>query len=173
MDSEEEEGFYGAASYYSDDEYELEEIPSLADKEPSLAPLLASNDAPHPSQLAALLEISRKHEATISKVETDISTLETEICDVESTLRALRRRRGALWREKRVLCSETPQLRRVMSPIRRLPPEMIGEIFLYFTPVLKATPRYEWYPAKTDIPWYLGQICRYWRSVALSLRSLW
>ncbi|KAJ7766663.1 hypothetical protein B0H16DRAFT_1210759, partial [Mycena metata] len=105
---------------------------------------------------------------------------ETEICDVESTLRALRRRRSALLREQIVLCSEMPQLRGIMSSIRRLPPEIIGEIFLYLTPVLlkgdyrnhraysKSDP-----PPKTKIPWYLGQICRYWRSVALSLRSLW
>ncbi|KAJ7766682.1 hypothetical protein B0H16DRAFT_1251746, partial [Mycena metata] len=89
----------------------------------------------------------------------------------------LKARRMALVHDKKVMRSEKRQCKALMSTIRRLPPEVIGEIFLYFTPILPFTRDYRWHepdsPPQVTTPWYLGQICRYWRGIALSLRSLW
>ncbi|KAJ7029349.1 hypothetical protein C8F04DRAFT_42127 [Mycena alexandri] len=165
--SNEEESYY---SYPLNSNDEYHRTPNLATKEPSLAHLFASNDAPQPAQLAVLRQILRNNETTISKVESDIS-------DVDSALEALTARRTALLHEKKILCFEKHQCRALTSPIRRLPPEIIGEIFIYFTPVLRFTRDYQSgnpdSPPKVAIPWYLGQICRYWRGIPLSLGFLW
>ncbi|KAJ7154244.1 hypothetical protein C8R46DRAFT_447634 [Mycena filopes] len=153
---------------YSSGDDEEPEKPDFASKNPSLAPLVTSNDAPQTAQLAILREIRREHEVAILKVATDIA-------DVESTLKALEARRVALLREKRMLRLVQDQCLGLMSPIRRLPPEILGEIFLYFTPVLCAdlrrSSRFD--PRPSEVPWYLGQVCQYWRRVAVSLRPLW
>ncbi|KAJ7160958.1 hypothetical protein C8R46DRAFT_356856 [Mycena filopes] len=137
--------------------YDDEEMPDLVCKYPCLAPLIASNDVPQPAQLAILWEIRREHQTAIFKVDTDIA-------DVESALEALEVRRVALLREQRVLRLAVNQFLGLMSLVRRLPPEILGEIFLYLTPVVCKN---------YQTPWYLGQICHYWRRVALSLRPLW
>nr|GAT53675.1 predicted protein [Mycena chlorophos] len=55
-----------------------------------------------------------------------------------------------------------------LVPVRRLPAEVLGEIFLW---TLKSC-----YPRSrtgTRAPWYLGQVCRSWRNIALCLPHLW
>ncbi|KAJ7171944.1 hypothetical protein C8R46DRAFT_1032105 [Mycena filopes] len=146
-----------------------EEEPDFTTKNPSLAPLITSNDAPQTAQLVVLREIRREHAVAILKGETELS-------EVDSALDALQARRSILLREQDVLYSEQEQCICLMSPIRRLPPEIVGEIFLYFAPVLRHN--YDLHstlhlPPPTEIPWYLGHISQYWRRVALSLRPLW
>ncbi|KAJ7685551.1 hypothetical protein DFH06DRAFT_46249 [Mycena polygramma] len=86
-------------------------------------------------------------------------------------------KRNALINEEHSLVAKMHQYKGVISPIRRLPPEIIGEIFLHFAPVFGTThiphDSGRRSVSKAEIPWYLGQICRYWRRVALSVRSLW
>ncbi|KAJ7799841.1 hypothetical protein B0H14DRAFT_2387808, partial [Mycena olivaceomarginata] len=69
--------------------------------------------------------------------------------------------------EKRALCKEMRRCEGIISPIRRFPPEIVGEIFLYFTPALMNDHRFvDEYGNHRDqpckIPWHLGQICSYW-----------
>ena len=61
------------------------------------------------------------------------------------------------------------QHRGVVSAQRRLPPEIIQEIFIWF-----ACPRtHSRWTSNSELPWVLGQVCRSWRASALSLSSLW
>ena len=54
----------------------------------------------------------------------------------------------------------------VLSAIRRIPPELLQEIFLHIT--------IPWtYSRWNTIPWALSQVCRLWRTTALSVSSLW
>lgn len=59
--------------------------------------------------------------------------------------------------------------KRVVHPIRRLPPEILAEIFNFHVSSLQPdsslNPR--------EGPWLLSQICSQWRRVALSLPRLW
>ena len=56
--------------------------------------------------------------------------------------------------------------RGVLSAIRRMPPELLQEIFLHIT--------VPWtYSRWNTIPWSLSQVCRLWRTTALSVSSLW
>ncbi|KAJ6601628.1 hypothetical protein B0H10DRAFT_1635884, partial [Mycena sp. CBHHK59/15] len=92
----------------------------------------------------------------LSNRKTALSELATEISELEWKLDALRSKHTEQ-------VSEIARYTQVLSPVRRLPPEIIGEIFLYFTPKL-------WKP---ELPWKLGHICRRWRMIALSLHQLW
>lgn len=56
--------------------------------------------------------------------------------------------------------------RGVLSAIRRIPPELLQEIFIHIT--------VPWtYSRWNTIPWALSQVCRRWRTTALSVSSLW
>ncbi|KAJ6479294.1 hypothetical protein C8R47DRAFT_1050735 [Mycena vitilis] len=137
---------------------------------------LTSNDEPKAAQIIVIEDIMRTQNATLS-------TLRAEILEVHSAVRQMQTRRNALIEQEYALLAAMHRLKGVVSPVRRLPPEILGEIFLYSTPSLQKDHQlrkgsvYE-YPAsstlhRAKIPWHLGQICRYWRTVAISLRSLW
>ncbi|KAJ7260928.1 hypothetical protein B0H12DRAFT_1217875, partial [Mycena haematopus] len=130
----------------------------------SLTRLLRSNDAPTPSQQNSVERILREK-------QTELSALGDEISGLESTLRTLRKKHGDLAAEMREYSC-------ILSPIRRVPPEIIGEIFLYFAPsiidpndFLPHTHRT--HPTQVWLPWKLGHICHQWRTISLSLSQLW
>ena len=54
----------------------------------------------------------------------------------------------------------------VLSAIRRIPPELLQEIFIHVTVPWE-------YSRRNAIPWDLSQVCRLWRTTALSVSSLW
>ncbi|KAJ7157392.1 hypothetical protein C8R46DRAFT_860111, partial [Mycena filopes] len=57
------------------------------------------------------------------------------------------------------------QHRAILSPVRRVPPELLCEIFSLTVQNDGDAPK--------QPPWYLGQVCGLWRHSALSLPSLW
>ncbi|KAJ7353666.1 hypothetical protein DFH08DRAFT_857434 [Mycena albidolilacea] len=126
----------------------------------SLVPLLRSNDAPLAPQKLLVEEILRDKRA-------ELSALGDEIAQLELTLWSLRTKRADL-------CAEVTQYSSILSPIRKVPPEIIGDIFLYFSPSIV----YRDFSGsvtihKVEFPWELAHICRSWRSISLSLGQLW
>ncbi|KAF9003940.1 hypothetical protein BDQ17DRAFT_1355163 [Cyathus striatus] len=59
-------------------------------------------------------------------------------------------------------------LRSLSSPIRRVPPEILSEIFLYCLPPVRFVR-----PSSREGPLLLTQVCGAWREVALSIPRLW
>ncbi|KAJ7144766.1 hypothetical protein C8R43DRAFT_840968, partial [Mycena crocata] len=57
--------------------------------------------------------------------------------------------------------------RGILSPIRRLPVEILGEIFSFTLPDDRKV------AAIHKSPWILGRICSRWRAASISLSSLW
>ncbi|KAJ7622479.1 hypothetical protein FB45DRAFT_689065, partial [Roridomyces roridus] len=55
------------------------------------------------------------------------------------------------------------------SPVRRVPPEVLCEIFARVRPVPRRISFYE----VEQPPWILGHICRLWRDTALACPRLW
>ncbi|KAJ7175562.1 hypothetical protein C8R46DRAFT_1030599 [Mycena filopes] len=152
-------------------------VPKIASVQ-ILAPLLLSNDAPNPAQRTATQRFLEQYEASLSKVRIERSEVEFAIralADVESAIRALNTARLAIIVDEQAKQAEIHLWRDILSPIRRIPPELIQEIFLLLTPSLDL-----WYlpddPGpipKVQIPWHLGHISRSWRHIAHSLGSLW
>ncbi|KAJ7264920.1 hypothetical protein B0H12DRAFT_1101440 [Mycena haematopus] len=129
----------------------------------------------------AFNDAARDWNATLSNEESKLFDIHTEFS--ESILRACQRDALCDDSEELVLSEESHQCEGIIAPMRRLPPEVLGEIFSYLTPVLANDHRFDLvkhnyrHPGgrgmRAEIPWYLGQICSYWRTVALSIRSLW
>ncbi|KAF8208712.1 hypothetical protein K438DRAFT_1812758 [Mycena galopus ATCC 62051] len=129
---------------------------------PSLVPLFRSNEPPSPFQKILVGNILLDQQA-------ELSALGDEISQLESTLRALRRKHADL-------AAEMQKYSCILSPIRHVPPEIIGEIFLYFAPsaVHPSDFRHRSNLAvPVALPWKLGHICSQWRAISLSLGKLW
>ncbi|KAJ7248446.1 hypothetical protein C8J57DRAFT_717805 [Mycena rebaudengoi] len=95
-----------------------------------------------------------------------LSELDEKIFFLESSLATLRQERQAV--EHHI-----QQHLAILSPIRRLPFDLLGEIFSWTLPHLYF---HEDYFSSMDMslsPWVLTHICRRWRNVSLSLSSLW
>ncbi|KAK7031587.1 ABC protein [Favolaschia claudopus] len=59
----------------------------------------------------------------------------------------------------------------ILSPLRRMPPELLGDIFSWtFRPLAESWGRHE---SMADTPWVLSHVCRCWRDICLSTPSLW
>jgi hypothetical protein len=58
--------------------------------------------------------------------------------------------------------------RSLLSPIRRLPPELLGIIFVYCLPGVLFVR-----PTKSEAPLLLTRICASWRAIAFSIPELW
>ena len=121
------------------------------------------------------------HSSFVPSAEAEVS-LQNSISDLHSTLTAvddeIHRLRASLASLEgyRTDLHEHLMLRRaVLSPIRRLPAEILGEIFLFAAEGCSMIwPRPNGTKADEDsMPWLLGKICSFWRSVALSLPKLW
>ncbi|KAJ7602684.1 hypothetical protein DFH06DRAFT_1023556, partial [Mycena polygramma] len=74
-----------------------------------------------------------------------------------------------LQEERASLTSYRTRNRGILSPLRKMPPEVLGEIFLLAVPTEKAP----WPRRVTDSPWYLTHVSSHWRAVAVSIPALW
>ncbi|KAJ7483482.1 hypothetical protein FB451DRAFT_991164, partial [Mycena latifolia] len=59
-----------------------------------------------------------------------------------------------------------------LSPLRRMPPELLGEIFSWTLPSVQEALGRRRFQDKHS-PWVFTQVCHRWRAVALSTPSLW
>ncbi|KAJ7041337.1 hypothetical protein C8F04DRAFT_1253036 [Mycena alexandri] len=141
---------------------------------PLLAPLLLSNDSPTASQYAAAQEFFESHNARMSKIRVERSHIEFGLLAMPE-FAALKATRQVLIDAEHVVRAEICLLRGIMSPIRRVPPELVREIFLFLTPSLDVeySPHDPSSILKVPTPWDLGHICRSWREITLSLGLLW
>ncbi|KAJ7058070.1 hypothetical protein C8F01DRAFT_305952 [Mycena amicta] len=125
--------------------------------EPSMDHLLCSNITPDADERL-------QAESAVHKKWLEISELDGVIQNLHSALWTLQSRREAL-------VSELFQLQTALAPIRRLPPELLVEIFLYFQPCIPRSSDDRWHRASP--PWRLGLVCRSWRDIAVGLSQLW
>ncbi|KAJ7369026.1 hypothetical protein DFH08DRAFT_832988, partial [Mycena albidolilacea] len=120
----------------------------LLDVPPEVSALLTNNDVPLESQIPLIRDI--------------ISDGQTEFDELEAILAQLIPRRNEVVERVR-------QHRAVLSAVRRVPPELIGDIF-----ALTLSDNDDAAGATANKPpWYLGHICRSWRHAALSYPRLW
>ncbi|KAJ6476738.1 hypothetical protein C8R47DRAFT_657986 [Mycena vitilis] len=121
----------------------------------AISHLIYTNNPPADVEIPALAELSRNGRRRID-------ALNSRIKNLQATL-------NQLIHERDNVASRTRLCTSVLSPIRRVPPEIICEIFSWTLP---RTKRVAGEPP-TGAPWYLGQICGVWRQIALGLPSLW
>lgn len=100
---------------------------------------------------------------TVGDAHAALSHLGSEITRVQAVL-------DQLLHDHTRLQAHADEHSALLSPARRLPHDIVAEIFLRCVPVRP------WYRNSLDVtrpPWLLGHICSGWRRVALSTPRLW
>ncbi|KAJ7443323.1 hypothetical protein B0H11DRAFT_2345157 [Mycena galericulata] len=98
---------------------------------------------------------------------------------VEARIRVLQRSSGneptirTLFRDGHSLRQRIQFCRSILSPMRRIPPEILSHIFEFTLPTIQEARAVDWDTALESSPWVLGQISRRWRAVALASPTLW
>ncbi|KAJ7602348.1 hypothetical protein DFH06DRAFT_952076, partial [Mycena polygramma] len=118
---------------------------------------LTSNDAPLDSEILAIrdtiLHASLEYHRTSNffyEIKETFSYISDHFAELENFLRLHRS---------------------TLSPIRRLPGEILCEIFAFVTVPAFSLGRTEDDPREP--PWTLGLVCKRWRDHAISYQSLW
>ncbi|KAJ7359791.1 hypothetical protein DFH08DRAFT_417356 [Mycena albidolilacea] len=123
--------------------------PAIASESPPLRDfhrLLTSNDIPLDSEIPFIRDIA-------SDEQKQVDTLEAAIVQ-------LTRKRDEMVENIRQHCA-------ILSPIRRVPPELVCEIL-----ALSLSSEDDGDMAN-EPPWHLGHICRFWRHCVLAYPALW
>ncbi|KAJ6457435.1 hypothetical protein C8R47DRAFT_1164359 [Mycena vitilis] len=116
--------------------------------------LLNGNEPPEESELPLV-------QSLVSQNDARSAILDEEITKLRETLRQLEQDRASLL-----------SYRVILSPLRRMPPEVLSQIFLWTLPSLSE----EWRRNRLDAPdspWNLTRVSGLWRAVSLSTPSLW
>src|ERR1700761_2942794 len=120
--------------------------------------LLRSNEAPLESEL--------------SNIETASSDMDLRLAFLDDEIARLGARVEHLEEERIKIRTRLKHNRAILSPLRRMPPEVLAEVFLWSLPPGYVNSNRGRYDVK-DSPWVLTHICSYWRAVALSTRPMW
>ncbi|KAJ7493753.1 hypothetical protein FB451DRAFT_448654 [Mycena latifolia] len=119
---------------------------------------LTSNEVPLELDLIAVKSVISKTDVLLACLDTDISRLRDRLNQLED--------------ERATLQSFSTQNKAILSPLRRIPPEILGDIFSWTLPsVDDALDGRGFHVGRS--PWFLGQVSSRWRAVALSRPSLW
>ncbi|KAJ7235666.1 hypothetical protein C8J57DRAFT_1479432 [Mycena rebaudengoi] len=119
--------------------------------DPNLTRLLTSNQAPTSSERLQIQFRIRSSDVTLAEMDEQIRKLKLQR-ESTSTLRAA--------------------MQAVLSPVRRLPPEILAEIFLLCRNNSLGMGRYSVVDPR-QAPLVLGQICSHWRAVSQNTSRLW
>ncbi|KAJ7635675.1 hypothetical protein DFH06DRAFT_1054885 [Mycena polygramma] len=112
--------------------------------------LLTTNEPPIDSEVFSI-------QAILSPLQDEADELDTQIAELHAVLHRLADRRTQLVRSIR-------QHRATLSAVRRVPPELLCEVFALTVSGNEALPK---------PPWYLGHVCQSWRRTALAYPPIW
>ncbi|KAF7345514.1 ABC protein [Mycena venus] len=120
--------------------------------------LLNTNEPPEESELVFI-------QSVISEANARLTSLNYEISKLQPTLKWSEEERASV-------LSYRTRNEAILSPLRRIPPEVLADIFWWTLPSLND----EWARGTFDVahsPWVLTWISARWRAVSVSTPSLW
>ncbi|KAJ7511686.1 hypothetical protein B0H11DRAFT_1952612 [Mycena galericulata] len=126
----------------------------IMDKSPP-AHLSSTNNVPSNAEAFHSREEIREGLGQLSNIDREIDRLQKAI--------------EALCGEREHIIDHIEKHRAVLLPLRRLPPEIMHEIFSWTL----SDPGPTIPPCNIKSPWNLSQVCGRWRAIALSQPSLW
>ncbi|KAJ7460293.1 hypothetical protein FB451DRAFT_1141366 [Mycena latifolia] len=131
--------------------------PSLPPAPPSveLTRLLMSNEAPHSSEVPSVLH-------ALSDSQARLDFLDARIESVRGTL-------AELCAERNETTKALRQHKAILSPLRRVPPELLCEIFSLTMPWSRCIDTVDVHQP----PWGLAHVCASWRHAAVTYPALW
>ncbi|KAK0491702.1 hypothetical protein EDD18DRAFT_539348 [Armillaria luteobubalina] len=143
-----------------------------SDFEAKLAPLLPDySHAPFDTRIIELLQSNapptpfekKRLEATLSETPDRVVELDSFIDSTTSLLRYLTKDRNQALENQ-------ANAKKILSPCRRLPPELLSEIFIWCSSLYG---RYRRSLDPRALHWTLSRVCRKWRSVAIGTPEIW
>ncbi len=146
---------------------------------PTFDNLLHSNDSPSPSEECELRD-------SISAGETRVIAIDDHVAALKKLQQALSNQLAVIGAEIEGLDGERGKVvaciaehKRLLSPVRCLPPEILYKIFLstIIFPIPRTQSqrdRYWWdfHPSESSL-WTIGLVCKTWRRVVLDFPELW
>ena len=120
----------------------------------SFARLLGTNYVPTNSETRQILNFLSHRLSELSRLDTEIDRLQAIIDD--------------LYEQRDKARKFVDDHRALLSPARRLPPEIVGEIFVHCLPTTHNAVK-----STTEAPLLLGRICSAWRNISLLTPRLW
>ncbi|KAF7341729.1 hypothetical protein MSAN_02071600 [Mycena sanguinolenta] len=118
-----------------------------------LSELSATNEPPREPELILVRTIAENTSARLTALDAEISRLKARLRELET--------------ERTTLSRYHAHSAAILSPFRRVPAEILGEIFSW------TLPHFGEIFSTEDCPWILTHVCSSWRAVALSKPSLW
>ena len=128
-------------------------------------PVMGSQLSPFsPSQFIAMSENGIFVQESIQQIKSTVESVENEIMRLRRSLTELENYRGQLY-------ESITRHQAILSPIRKLPAEILAEIFLHAADDSNVVwPRKN---GEVETPLLLGKICSYWRTLTHALPQLW
>ncbi|KAJ6465180.1 hypothetical protein C8R47DRAFT_1326523 [Mycena vitilis] len=120
--------------------------------------LLNNNQPPDDSEISFI-------RLAISSTDAPLTRLDEEISKLQKTLKRLEE-------ERALLSSHRTRNIAILSPLRRMPPEVLSEIFLWAVPSTTDALRCTKFDMDAS-PWVLLRTSSRWRAIALYTPSLW
>ncbi|KAJ7291339.1 hypothetical protein C8J57DRAFT_214633 [Mycena rebaudengoi] len=124
----------------------------------TLESLLISNDPPPDAEILVIRNI--------------IADEQSRLLDLDTHIAALKKILEPLVDERNATADRILRHQSVISAARRVPPEILGEIFLLTLPS-QEDGMLEKASCVDSSPWLVGRICSRWREIALALPELW
>ncbi|KAJ6545032.1 hypothetical protein DFH09DRAFT_1367649 [Mycena vulgaris] len=119
--------------------------------------------SPHPELLSDTLP----SDSEAASIQTAIDTSEQNILAIEEEMTRLGKALNECSARRRELREFAYTQRSAFSPFRRLPSELLAEIFL------QCREQESSWGLRSNSEWVVAQVCGRWRAVALSTPSLW
>ncbi|KAJ3514509.1 hypothetical protein NLJ89_g2335 [Agrocybe chaxingu] len=127
---------------------------------PSTFPAALKNNTPVSQQtMRDALELRKQEEKALLPLIDEFHTIDPQI-------RALRKRKRWLRKEAALHKGAIRACSTILSPFRRLPPDILHEI------ALQCLPKYQ-FGIRRQAPVSLSQVCSAWRTAVLSMSRLW
>ncbi|KAK0200073.1 hypothetical protein DFS33DRAFT_216412 [Desarmillaria ectypa] len=101
-------------------------------------------------------------------VKSAILAMEGDIQSIDDQMHHLEALRARLFAERSQAVAELAKYRSFIAPVRRLPNEILSEIFSFACTVMSDS-----VDIVNGVPWVLSRVCSLWRSICLSSPHLW
>ncbi|SJL00724.1 uncharacterized protein ARMOST_04038 [Armillaria ostoyae] len=146
---------------------------------PTFDNLLRSNDSPSPSEECELRDSISAGEARVVAIDNHIADLKKLQQVLSNQLALIDAEMEGLDGERAKVVVRIAEHNRLLSPVRRLPPEILCKIFLgtIIFPMPRSQSqrdRYWWdfHPSESSL-WSIELVCKTWRRAVLGFPELW
>ncbi|KAF7366657.1 F-box domain-containing protein [Mycena sanguinolenta] len=119
--------------------------------------LLNTNEPPEDSESVFIRSVITESNTRLTRLDDEISKLQEKLKQLED--------------ERAALLSYRTQNTAILSPLRRMPPEVLSEIFSWTLPSINDALGIGYDMAQS--PWLLTRVSSRWRAVCLSTASVW